>query len=48
VFGASFVPVQLRLIIALAIGIPALAATNFQLPADGLASIDGFLLVAGE
>lgn len=48
VFGASFVPVQLRLIVALAIGIPALAATDFQLPADGLASIEGFLLVAGE
>ena len=48
IFGAAFVPVQLRLIIALAVGIPALGATNFTLPADGLASIDGFLLVAGE
>lgn len=48
VFGASFVPVQLRLIVALAIGIPALAATNFTLPADGLASIEGFMLVLGE
>lgn len=48
VFGASFVPVQLRLIVALAIGIPALNATAFELPADGLASIEGFMLVAGE
>ena len=48
VFGASFVPVQLRLIVALAIGIPALSATNFALPVEGLASIEGFLLVAGE
>jgi flagellar biosynthetic protein FliR len=48
VFGASFVPVQTRLIISLAVGIPALAATNFTLPADGLVSIAGFLLVAGE
>ena len=48
VFGATFVPVQLRLIIALAIGIPALAVTDFTLPADGLASIEGFMLVAGE
>ncbi|MFN3389059.1 MAG: flagellar biosynthetic protein FliR [Allosphingosinicella sp.] len=48
VFGASFVPVQLRLIVALAIGIPALSVTDFALPADGLASIEGFLLVAGE
>lgn len=48
VFGAAFVPVQLRLIIALAVGIPALGATNFELPIDGLASIEGVLLVAGE
>ncbi|MDP8913766.1 MAG: flagellar biosynthetic protein FliR [Pseudomonadota bacterium] len=48
VFGAGFVPVQLRLIIALAIGIPALSATNFVLPAEGLASIEGFMMVAGE
>ena len=48
VFGASFVPVQLRLIVALAIGIPALSATNFVLPADGLASIEGFMMVVGE
>jgi flagellar biosynthetic protein FliR len=48
VFGASFVPVQLRLIVALAIGIPALAATNFALPTEGLASFEGVLLVAGE
>jgi flagellar biosynthetic protein FliR len=48
VFGASFVPVQLRLVIALAIGIPALNAVHFVLPPDGLASMAGFLLVAGE
>jgi flagellar biosynthesis protein FliR len=48
VFGAAFVPVQLRLVVALAIGIPALAAGNFQLPAGGLVSIEGVLLIAGE
>ena len=48
VFGASFVPVQLRLIVALALGIPALSMTGFTLPADGLASVEGFLLIAGE
>jgi flagellar biosynthetic protein FliR len=48
VFGATFVPVQLRLVIALAIGIPALAAAPFALPSDGLVSIAGFLLIAGE
>jgi flagellar biosynthetic protein FliR len=48
IFGASFVPVQLRLIIALAVGIPSLAVTGFVLPAEGLASIPGFMLVVGE
>jgi len=48
VFGANFVPVQLRLIIALAIGIPALAASHFTLPAEGLASMAGFMLIGGE
>lgn len=48
IFGAAFVPVQLRLIVALAIGIPALAAADFTLPADGIASLEGLLLVGGE
>src|SRR3546814_12495386 len=47
-FGASFVPVMLRLIIALAIGIPALTITDFTLPAVGLASIEGFMPGRGE
>ena len=33
IFGAGFVPIQLRLIISLAVGIPALGATGFTLPA---------------
>jgi flagellar biosynthetic protein FliR len=48
IFGAPAVPVQLRLIVALALGIPALGATQFTLPADGLASFEGVLLIAGE
>lgn len=48
IFGAAFVPVQLRLVVALAIGIPAFDAIGFTLPAEGLASIEGFLLVGGE
>jgi flagellar biosynthetic protein FliR len=48
IFGASFVPIQLRMIVALAVGIPALQTTGFVLPQEGLASISGFLLVAGE
>jgi flagellar biosynthetic protein FliR len=48
IFGANFVPVQLRLVVALAIGIPALSVTAFVLPPDGLASFAGFVLVGGE
>ena len=48
IFGASFVPIQLRAVIALAIGIPGIAAANFHLPPDGLVTMAGFVLVAGE
>ncbi|WP_419827952.1 flagellar biosynthetic protein FliR [Sphingomonas sp.] len=48
VFGASNVPVQVRLILALAIGIPAIGGTAIDLPDGGLATVEGFLLVAGE
>ena len=48
VFGAPQVPVQLRLVVALAIGIPALGAVPFALPLDGLGSFAGAMLVAGE
>lgn len=46
--GAQQVPVQLRLVIALAIGIPAVQLSGFQLPAAGMISPDGFLLAIGE
>lgn len=48
VFGGAHVPVQLRLVVALAVGIPGLQVTGFVLPQEGLASIEGFMLVAGE
>ncbi|RVT93968.1 flagellar biosynthetic protein FliR [Sphingomonas crocodyli] len=48
VFGAPAVPMQLRTVIALAIGIPALASTPFVLPESGIASFAGVALVAGE
>jgi flagellar biosynthetic protein FliR len=48
VFGSQSVPVQLRLIVALAIGIPALDQVPFVLPEGGIASIAGFALVLGE
>src|SRR3546814_16141120 len=41
-------PVQLRLVIALAVGVPAVAASGMALPADGLVSWPGFILILGE
>ncbi|HMO74713.1 MAG TPA: flagellar biosynthetic protein FliR [Sphingopyxis sp.] len=48
VFGATNVPVQLRLVIALAVGVPTVAATGMTLPAEGLVSVPGFFLIIGE
>jgi flagellar biosynthetic protein FliR len=48
VFGAPAVPLQLRLVVALALGIPALASTPFVLPQDGVVSVAGVMLVMGE
>lgn len=48
VFGAANVPVQLRLVIALAVGVPAVAASGMALPAEGLVSVTGLLLILGE
>jgi flagellar biosynthetic protein FliR len=47
-FGAASVPVQLRLVLALAIGIPAAAASGMALPVDGITSIAGVLMVMSE
>jgi flagellar biosynthetic protein FliR len=48
VFGAPYVPVQLRLIVSLAVGIPAAAAVPFAMPDGGLATIAGGMMVVGE
>lgn len=48
VFGAPAVPVQLRLILSLALGLAALNSVTIQLPQDGVASFEGVMLVAGE
>jgi flagellar biosynthetic protein FliR len=48
VFSAQNVPVQVRLILSLAIGIPAIAQVPFELPDDGIATVAGFMLIAGE
>ncbi len=51
-FSARNLPLQIRLILALAIGIAAgagpLAAAPLRLPEAGLASLDGVLIVMGE
>lgn len=48
IFGAAAVPVQLRVILALAIGIAASSTVSFTLPPGGIASFAGIALVAGE
>ncbi|QGP79958.1 flagellar biosynthetic protein FliR [Sphingobium sp. CAP-1] len=48
VFGAPGVPLQLRLILALALGMAALNSVTIQLPHAGIASFEGVMLVMGE
>jgi flagellar biosynthetic protein FliR len=48
VFGAPQVPLQLRAVVALAVGVPAMSNTPFVLPVDGVVSVAGVLLVMGE
>ena len=48
VFGAASVPIQLRLVIALAVGVPAVASSGMTMPVDGIVSFPGFLFIAGE
>ena len=48
VYGATAVPVQLRLVIALGVGIPAAAASGMTLPPEGMVSFGGAMLVASE
>lgn len=48
IFGARAVPVQLRLILSLAIGMAAMNSVTFQMPSGGIASFAGVLLVMGE
>jgi flagellar biosynthesis protein FliR len=48
IFSAPQVPVQLRVILALAIGIPATAISGIALPEDGIASLAGLALIIPE
>lgn len=47
-FGAPSLPIQMRAVIALAIGMAAAAQGAVQLPDAGVVSIDMFLVIAGE
>jgi flagellar biosynthesis protein FliR len=48
IFSAPQVPVQLRVILALAIGIPASSISGIALPADGVVSFAGLILIIPE
>lgn len=48
VFSAPAVPVQLRLIIALGIGVPAASAAGIVLPPEGMVSFAGLMAITGE
>lgn len=47
-FGAANVPVQLRLVLALALALPAAETIASAMPANGLVSLAGLLMMAGE
>ena len=47
-FGGDAVPVQVRFIIALGIGLPATGALHAAMPPQGMLSLPGVALVAGE
>lgn len=48
VFGATAVPLQVRIVLSLAVGIPAATAAQIALPPTGMVSVAGLLLIAGE
>jgi flagellar biosynthesis protein FliR len=48
VFGAPSVPVQLRLVIALGICVPAASMSGVTLPPDGIVSISGIMAIISE
>jgi len=48
IFNSPSVPIQIRLILSLALGLAALNSVTIQLPQNGVASFQGVMLVAGE
>lgn len=47
-FGAAAVPLQVRLILSLAIAIPAATVNGMVLPEAGIISLNGFLMISAE
>ena len=47
-FGSTAVPIQVRIMLSLAVGIPSANAAAIVLPATGLFSVAGLLIIAGE
>ncbi|MBB4642480.1 flagellar biosynthetic protein FliR [Rhizorhapis suberifaciens] len=48
IYGTRSVPVQLRLILSLALGMAALNSVTITIPQGGIATFQGIMLVAGE
>jgi flagellar biosynthesis protein FliR len=48
VFGAPQVPVLLRFVLAVAVGVPGAMVATIIVPPDGIVSIAGFALIVGE
>ncbi len=46
--GAAVVPIQLRLVVSLAVGMAAITANDISLPVEGIVSVAGFASIAGE
>jgi flagellar biosynthesis protein FliR len=47
-FGSAAVPVQVRIILSLAVGIPAASVAGIAVPESGMLSVAGLLLIVGE
>jgi flagellar biosynthesis protein FliR len=48
IFGAPTVPVQVRLVVALGVGVPAIAHAGLVMPPEGMMNFAGLLMVMGE
>jgi flagellar biosynthetic protein FliR len=48
IFGAAAVPVQLRILLALALAIPVAAGGNIAVPPEGMVSLSGVIMILSE